>query len=135
MIDSAIRESDAEMKQAQKGGPRRDAKKAVLAEAMEAAGADDVDAALEFVEAAEESFELGVDISDQLRDIGQLSKDDLEAKGEFTASQNSLVEKGILSVMMLNQEHIMQEIEPLLKSSQMPNFQQGLEKERLKVAM
>ena len=81
------------MKQAQKGGPRRDAKKAVLAEAMEAVGADDVDAALEFVEAAEESIKLGVDISDQLRDIGQLSKDDLEAKKEFTNSQNSLVEK------------------------------------------
>ena len=43
--DTSIRESDAEMKQAQKGGPRRDARKAVLAEAMEAVGADDVDAA------------------------------------------------------------------------------------------
>ena len=95
--DTSIRESDAEMKQAQKGGPRRDAKKAVLAEAMEAVGADDVDAALEFVEAAEESLELGVDISDQLTNIGQLSKDDLEAKGEFTNSQNKLVEEGVLS--------------------------------------
>ena len=95
--DTSIRESDAEMKQAQKGGPRRDARKAVLAEAMEAVGADDVDAALEFVEAAEESIKLGVDISDQLTNIGQLSKDDLEAKKEFTNSQNKLVEKGVLS--------------------------------------
>ena len=52
---------------------------------------------LEFVEAAEESIKLGVDISDQLTNIGQLSKDDLEAKKEFTNSQNKLVEKGVLS--------------------------------------
>ena len=32
-----------------------------------------------------------------MRDIGQLSKDELEAKGEFVASQNSLVEEGIIS--------------------------------------
>ena len=64
---------------------------------MEAVGADDVDAAIEFVEAAEESLELGIDIREQLSDIGKLSKDELEAKGEFVTSQNSLVEEGILT--------------------------------------
>ena len=51
------------MKLSTKGGPRPLMLKAVLAEAMEAAGADDVELAIGFVEAAEDSFELGVDIS------------------------------------------------------------------------
>ncbi|MBT5716938.1 MAG: hypothetical protein HOI70_08500, partial [Opitutae bacterium] len=62
------------------------AKKAILAEALEATGAEDVEAALEFVEATEESLSLGVDLTDQLRDIGSLSKEQLNNKKEFVDS-------------------------------------------------
>ena len=96
--DSAIRESDPSMKQAQKGGPRREAKDAILAEALEATGTEDVEAAMKFVEAVENSLGLGIDISDQLSNIGTLSKDDLDSKKDFAASQNDLVSAGILSV-------------------------------------
>jgi hypothetical protein len=47
------------MKQAQKGGPRREAKDAILAEALEATGTEDVEAAMKFVEAVENSLGLG----------------------------------------------------------------------------
>ena len=85
------------MKQGQKGGPRRDAKDAIITEALLATGTDDVEAALDFVEAVNDSFKLGVDISDQLTNLNSLSKDDLEAKKEFTSSQNKLVKGGVLT--------------------------------------
>ena len=42
-----------------------------------------MEAALEFVEATEESLSLGVDLTEQLRDIGSLSKEQLNNKKEF----------------------------------------------------
>ena len=85
------------MKQAQKGGPRRDAKDAIITEALLATGTEDVEAALEFVETVNDSFDLGVDISDQLSNLNSFSKDDLEAKQEFISSQNKLVTAGGLN--------------------------------------
>ena len=65
---------------------------------MEAVGADDVDAAIKLVDVVEDSSELGVDVRGLLSDIGKLSKDELNARENLLASQNSLVEEGIISV-------------------------------------
>ena len=80
--------------------------KAMKTEALISAGVIDessasdfekLDATLSFVDTVTEARDLGVDMSAQLTDLGTKSVEELEAKTNFTTSQNQLVEKGVLT--------------------------------------
>jgi hypothetical protein len=83
-----------------------DVVKAMKTEALISAGvidesaatdSDKLDATLNFVDTVSEAQNLGVDMKAQLSDLGSKSVEELEAKTEFTTSQNQLVEEGVLT--------------------------------------
>ena len=56
-----------------------------------------LDATLDFVDTVSAAQDLGVDMKSQLTDLGSKSVEELEAKVEFTSSQNQLVKEGVLT--------------------------------------